>query len=485
MSVMDSQRWSGKILLDDWVAGGAGVSDVVEPASGETLGQLGLADVADVRRAAARAKQAQRDWAATRPSERAAILRRAGQLWLDDQGELRDWLVRETGSTQAKAGFELSMAAQICFTAAGLLSQSRGEFLPTDSERWSFSRRLPAGVVTVIAPFNVPLLLAIRSVAPALALGNAVLLKPDPRTAVSGGVALARVFQEAGLPAGLLQLLPGGAEVGEATVSAPEVSVVSFTGSTSAGRAVGRLAAGELKRVHLELGGKNSLLILPGAELGKAVSAAAFGSYFHQGQICMSTGRHLVHESDYESYLARLVETAKNLTVGDPYREDVAVGPIIDQRQFGRIDSIVQDAVAAGARLETGGAARGLFYRPTVLSGLSVENPAWQQEIFGPVAPVLSYRTIDEAIQLINDTEYGLSVGILGDLGQALHIADRVESGKVHINEQTVDDEPYAPFGGVKDSGNGARFGGTLANIEAFTETQWVTVRSEIAEYPY
>lgn len=485
MGIMDAQTWTGKILLHDWVDGSAGTAEVIEPATGACLGTVGLAAVGDIHRAASRAAAAQRVWATSAPAERAAVLRRAGEIWLSDQGELRDWLVREAGSTRQKADFEIGMAAEICFTAAGLTAQAQGEFLATGADRWSFSRRLPAGVVSVIAPFNFPLLLAIRSVAPALALGNSVLLKPDPRTCVSGGVSLARVFQEAGLPAGLLQLLPGGVAAGEAVVAAAEVSVVSFTGSTAAGRKVGQQAASALKRVHLELGGKNSLLLLPGADLPKALSAAAFGSYFHQGQICMATGRHLVPEPMYEQYVDGLAKKAQSLQVGDPFSTEAIVGPIIDQRQLGRIDSIVQQAVAAGATVLAGGTFHDLFYQPTVLADLTPTNPAWQQEIFGPVAPVMAYRTLEEAVQLINDTEYGLSVGILGEVSVAMRVADQVQSGKVHINGQTVDDEPYAPFGGVKDSGNGSRFGGTAANVEAFTETQWVTVRPEITDYPY
>lgn len=485
MNIMDPDIWSGKILLHEWVEGSAGTLDVREPATGAVLGTAGFASGDDAIKAATTAAAAQAAWASSKPAERAAVLRRAGEIWQSDDGELGDWLIREAGSTRAKADFEIGMAAEICFAAAALCTYPHGEFLPTNQDRWSFSRRLPAGVVSVIAPFNVPLLLAIRSVAPALALGNAVLLKPDPRTCVSGGVALARVFQEAGLPAGVLQMLPGGAAVGEAVVSAEEVSVVSFTGSTPAGRLVGQAAARALKRVHLELGGKNSLLVLPGADLPKALSAAAFGSYFHQGQVCMSTGRHLVHESRYEEYVDGLIAKAQNLVLGDPFVIDAQLGPIIDSVQLGRIDAVVQEAVAAGAQLRTGGSYQDLFYQPTVLTNLDATNPAWRQEIFGPVAPVLPYRDLDEAVHLINDSEYGLSVGILGEVSAAMTVANQVQSGKVHINEQTVDDEPYAPFGGVKDSGNGARFGGAAANIEAFTETQWVTVRSDIADYPY
>jgi benzaldehyde dehydrogenase (NAD) len=485
MTFLDTSRWDGRIFIDEWTEGAGGTQDVKEPATGAVLGRFGVATATDVRRAAGVAAEAQKDWAAKRPEERAAVLRRAGQLWEEHAEEIHGWIIRETGGIPAKAALETHIAANECYEAASLPSHPAGEVLTSNEDRWSFARRRPAGVVSVIAPFNFPLILSIRSVAPALALGNAVLLKPDPRTVVSGGVVLIRVFEEAGLPAGVLSLLPGGAETGAAVVEAPEVRVVSFTGSTAAGRKVGESAARHLKRAHLELGGNNALIVLPGADVAKAASAGAFGSFMHQGQICMTTGRHLVHESLYEAYVAALSEKAEHLPQGDPAGGTVALGPIIDETQLKRVHSIVEDAVQAGGRLAAGGTHEGLFYRPTVLADLTPDNPAFTEEIFGPVAPVIKFSTTDEAIALVNANDYGLSVGILGDVGEAMWIADRVNSGKVHINEQTVSDEANAPFGGVGASGTGSRLGGATANIEAFTETQWLTMRPEIAPYPF
>ncbi|PWB97659.1 benzaldehyde dehydrogenase [Salinibacterium hongtaonis] len=484
MALLDAEIWNEKLFTGEWVTRSESL-DVTEPATGNLLGRVGIASVDDVFAAAKRAAVAQREWAAKRPEERAAVMRRAGSLWEEHAAEIEEWIVRESGAIPAKAQLETHIAASECFDAAALPNHPLGEVLATGEARWSVSRRLPAGVVSVIAPFNFPLILSIRSVAPALALGNAVLLKPDPRTSVSGGVALARIFEEAGLPAGLLHLLPGGVEVGEAVVSAPEVRIISFTGSTPAGRKVGEAAARHLKRAHLELGGNNALIVLPGADVAKAASAGAFGSFMHQGQICMTSGRHLVHESLYEAYVAALKEKAEHLPIGDPAAGPVAIGPIIDSGQLARIDSIVVDSVAAGARLEAGGTHDGLFYKPTVLSGVERHHRAWAEEIFGPVAPVMSFSTIAEAIEIATDTEFGLSLGILGDVGMAMELADAIPSGIVHINEQTVSDESTAPFGGIGASGTGSRFGGAQANIEAFTETQWLTMRPKIADYPF
>jgi benzaldehyde dehydrogenase (NAD) len=484
MSVLELSVWDGKIYTDGWTTGSDGVVDIVEPATGTVLGRAGMASAEDVYAAATRAARAQKEWAAKRPAERAAVLRRAGQFFEDHAEELNLWIQRETGAIAPKAGLETLVAANECFDAAGLPHHPAGDVLTSDEAHWSFARRVPAGVVGVISPFNFPLILSIRSVAPALALGNAVLLKPDPRTPVSGGVMIMRAFEEAGLPAGVLQLLIGGAATGAALTEAPEVRIVSFTGSTAAGRKVGEACGRNLKRAHLELGGNNALVVLPGADVAQAASAGAFGSFLHQGQVCMTTGRHLVHESLRDEYIEALREKAEHLPVGDPTGQ-VAIGPVIDEKQRDNIDRIVRSAKDAGGSIEAGGTYENLFYAPTVISGIDAQNPAWAEEIFGPVAPVMSFSTIEEAAEIINANEYGLSVGILGEVGEAMKLADLVHSGKVHINEQTVADESNAPFGGVGASGTGSRFGGYAANIEAFTETQWLTMRPDIAPYPF
>lgn len=484
--LMDERIWAGKIFNGEWIPAGGGEFPVLEPATGRHIGMIGHAGVDDVRRAAMQAAQAQASWASTPFSERAAVLRRAGLLLEEQAAEIQSWLIRESGSTGPKAGFELHVAANECYEAAATATQPYGRLLRSEQPRLSFARRLPVGVVSVIAPFNVPLILAIRSVAPALALGNAVLLKPDPRTAVCGGVSIARIFTEAGLPPGLLHVLPGGVETGEAVVTDPHVRVVSFTGSTAAGRAVGELAASHLKRAHLELGGNSALIVLDDVDLDRAVSAGAFGSFFHQGQVCMATSRHLVHESIADAYVERLAATAEHLTVGDGTRADVALGPIIDEHQRDKIHGMVTASVAAGARLAAGGSFEGLFYRPTVLEDVKPGMSVYDNEVFGPVAPVVRFSTLEEAAALARGSEYGLALGILSrDISKALALAEQIPSGLVHINDETVNDEPFAPFGGVGASGTGSRFGSTDWNIDAFTETQWVTIRGDIAPYPF
>ncbi|WP_426566165.1 benzaldehyde dehydrogenase [Angustibacter sp. McL0619] len=486
MTLLDDTSWHGKVFSDGWTTSSGGDAPVREPATGDELARTGIGDAADVDRAVRSAQQAQTGWARTSFEERAAILRAAGRVFEEQVDHLRDWIVRETGGIPPKADLELHIAAQECFEAAALTSQPLGEIIPSAQPRLSLARRRPVGVVGVISPFNFPLILSIRSVAPALALGNAVVLKPDARTSVAGGLLIARAFEEAGLPQGVLHVLPGGAETGAALVEHPGVPVISFTGSTAAGRKVGEAAGRLLKRAHLELGGNSALVVLDDADLDLAVSAGAFGSFMHQGQICMTTGRHLVHESIADEYVGRLVEHAQALPVGDPFREQVALGPLIDAGQRDRVHALVTASVDAGAKVLAGGEFTELFYRPTVLADVTVDTPAYAQEVFGPVAPVMRFATLDEAAALAANTEYGLSLGILSrDVMKAYELAERIPSGIVHINDQTVGDEAVAPFGGVAASGTGSRFGGAAANIDAFTDTQWLTLQAKINPYPF
>jgi benzaldehyde dehydrogenase (NAD) len=485
VTFLKDEAWQGRVYSGGWVTPEGGDAAVIEPATGAELGRTGIASPADVARAARLAAAAQPAWAAVPHTERAAILRRAAAIWEANAPEIEQWVIRESGKIVPAAQFETHVAVGEIYEATTLPSRPYGELLPSEQPRLSFAERVPAGVVGVISPFNFPQILGIRSVAPALALGNAVVLKPDPRTAVCGGVVLARVFEEAGLPDGLLHVLPGGVDAGEAMIADPRVRIISFTGSTAAGRRVGELAARHLKRVHLELGGNSALVILDDADVARAASAGAWGSFLHQGQICMTTGRHLVHEAVYEDYVAAMAEKASHLPVGDPATGQVALGPIIDERQRDKVHALVTASTDAGARLAAGGTYEGLFYQPTVLADVTQETPAYANEVFGPVAPVLRFGTVDEVAAIAANSEYGLSLGILTrDVMRGLDLARRIPSGIVHINDQTVDDEPTVPFGGVLDSGTGTRFGGT-ANLEAFTETRWVTMQGDITPYPF
>ncbi|MDH2443376.1 aldehyde dehydrogenase family protein [Amnibacterium sp. CER49] len=487
MALLDLGARSERLFLaGEWTTGSGVTRDVVCPSDGSSLGTVGLADASDVDRAVRAARRAQPAWAAAPFDERAAVLRRAAALLEANADEYAGLLVGEAGSARGKAAFEVGLVVSELHFAAALALAPTGQVLRTAKPRLSLAQRVPVGVVGVISPFNFPGILSTRSVAPALALGNAVVLKPDPRTAVTGGLFLAELLAQAGLPAGVLSVLPGGAEAGGALVEHPDVRVISFTGSTAAGRRVGEQAGRLLKRAHLELGGNNALVVLDDVDVDAAVSAGAWGSFLHQGQICMTAGRHLVHASVYDRYVDGLAASADRLPVGDPRSDDVALGPIIDAHQRDHVHELVTASVDAGARLAAGGTYDELFYRPTVLAEVRPDHRAFAEEVFGPVAPVLRFESEDELVDVVNRSEYGLSLGILTrDVMRGLSLAERLPSGIVHINDQTVDDESVAPFGGVAASGTGVRFGGFEANAEAFTETRWITAQGSIERYPF
>ncbi len=484
-ATLDAERWSKRVFSGGWTGAAGGAIAVREPATGIALGEVGQADATDIAHAAMRAKAAQADWAAHPLAERAPVFRKAAQFIERNADEIKEWIVRETGSVPAKAAVEVKVTLGELYEAAAMVVQPRGLILPSEPNVTSLARRVPHGVVGVISPFNFPMILSIRAVAPALAVGNAVVLKPDPQTPVSGGMILARAFEEAGLPEGVLHVLPGGPEAGDALVRDPNIAMIAFTGSTSVGRRIGAAAGELLKKVSLELGGKNSLIILDDADLDLAVSNTAWGAFLHQGQICMATGRVLVPAGMAKAFIEKLAEKADHLPVGDPFRAQVALGPLINDRQVARVKEIVEASVASGAGLRAGGTAEGRYFRPTVLDEVGPGMRAFEEEIFGPVAPVTVYHDEDEAVRLANMTDYGLSAGIItGSSARGLELAARLRTGLVHVNDQTVADEPWAPFGGTGASGNGSRHGGP-ANWDEFTQWQWLTMKHAAPLYPF
>lgn len=481
---------AGRTLLDpflrDWRPGSGEPIEDREPATGLHLVTIPGSTTDDVARAAAAAAEAQPAWAETDYQERARILRRAAEVYEAHRAEFGTWTQRETGAVHSKMHHEQNFTIGELHAAATIPYQPYGSLVPTVVRgRLSMLRRVPAGVIGAITPWNSPSVLGMRVVAPALALGNAVVLKPDPQTPVAGGAMFEAIFREAGLPEGVLQVVIGGADVGEAIVTDPHVTRVTFTGSTAAGRRVGELAGRLLKRVSLELGGNNAFVVLDDADIEAAASAGAFASFQFQGQVCFATGRHIVHRSIAAEYVELLAERASRLRLGDPFREEVDLGPIVNQKQVERVDDIVRRSVDGGARLVIGGTHDGLYYRPTVLTDVTTDLPAWTDEIFGPVAPVVVFDTDDEAAALANDSAYGLTGAVYSrSVSRGLALAQRFRTGMVHVNDQTVNDEATIPFGGTGLSGNGSRFGGA-ANWDEFTEWQWITVRDDPKSFPF
>ena len=485
-TLLDGVDWTGKIFSGRWTSSAGGTVEDVEPATGKVLGEVGVATPADVSSSCAAAAVAQKNWDRLVHAERAKVLLEAAGLLREHHEECAGWIMRECGGTRAKAEAELADAQQRLLRAAAMTGEPFGQVVPSGFPgRWSVAQRVPLGVVGVISPFNFPLILSMRSVAPALAAGNSVVLKPDARTPVSGGFLIARALEEAGLPEGVLHVLPGpGAETGAALVEDPHVAMISFTGSTPVGRTIGEACGRLLKKAVLELGGNNPFVVLDDADVAVAASAGTWGSFFHQGQICMATGRHIVHRSIAPAYVEALTETAARLRVGDPMAGDPDLGPIIDQGQLRHIDALVRRSMQQGARATTGADYQDLFYRPTVMADVGPGTPVYDEEIFGPVAAVTTFSDDEEAIQLANDSEFGLKAAVhSGSFDHAVDVGRRLVAGAVHINDSTVNDEAVAPFPAVKASGNLGAFGGP-ANVEEFTRWQWTTARDRQVPMP-
>lgn len=480
-----SQEMSGAVYLGAFEPAAGGKVAVLDKASQEAIFEGASSHASDVAQAAKTAKAAQGAWAALPPTARGDVLRRFADLCEQYVEEISQWIVRETGSIPPKGPFEVMTSAREAIEIAALTGQPVGHILSSSLTRASYARRVPLGVVGVITPWNAPFVLAARAVLPALAMGNAVVLKPDLQTPVCGGYAIAKLFEMAGVPKGVLCVVPGGPEAGEALTLDPNVNMISFTGSTRAGRKVAENAGKTLKKVALELGGKNSTLVFEDADLDAVTSATAFGSFFHQGQICFAIGRHLVHESIAKAYGEKLAQRARNLHVGDPHKSRVHLGPVINERQAARVEDLLAASIAAGARVTTGGTRDGLFFQPTVLEGVHPGMPVYHEETFGPVASILTFRTEEQAIALANDTEYGLVASIFSsDQARAMRVAAQLETGIVHINDQTIHHEVFAPIGGMGASGNGARSGGPSI-MDEFSQWQWITVNEKVPPYPF
>lgn len=458
------------------------------PFNGERLLEMPLASVADLDDAYQAAQRAQTDWAALHPTQRSAQLEKLAQVIQDRSEEIIDWLIRESGSTRIKAGMEWQFTLNLVRECATLPMQVEGRILSSYKPgEQSFVFREPLGVVGVISPWNFPLYLSMRSVVPALALGNTVVLKPASDTAVTGGLLIAHLFEEAGFPAGALNVVVGaGSEIGDVFVEHPIPSLISFTGSTDVGRNVGRIAIGgkHIKRVALELGGNAPLVVLDDADIEIAAHAAVVGRFLHQGQICMSVNRVIVDRSLYADFAALVVERVRNLKTGDPAKPDTVIGPMVNQSQLDGLLGKIDAAERAGLKQLCGGQAQGLVLPAHVFGEVGPEQALARDETFGPLLPLMIAHNQAHALELANASEYGLSSAVFTrDMARGLSFARGIVAGMTHINDITVDDQPNAPFGGEKNSGLG-RFNGHYA-LDEFTRAHWVTWQAGSHRYPF
>jgi vanillin dehydrogenase len=476
------------LIGGQWTEASSGGSfERTNPYTGEPAGTAAAAKREDARAAADAAAEAFPEWSASPPSERRELLQKAAALLTERTEGIAAKVTEETGGTFGWGMFNCELAAGMLGEAAAQTTAVKGEVIPSDVPGLlAMGVRQAAGVVASIAPWNAPVILGARAVASPLAYGNTVVLKASeicPQTHAE----IARALDDAGLPPGAINLVThdrdDGRHVIDELIVHPAVRRVSFTGSTRVGRRVAENAARHLKRVLLELGGKAPMVVLADADLDEAVAAAKFGAFMHQGQICMSTERIVADRSVSADFAAKLSAKARALRVGDPGDPQTEIGPMINRSAVERVAGLVEDAVAHGAEVLSGGEPDGALFPPTVLARVTPKMRVYSEESFGPVVGIVEVDGPDEAVRVANDTEYGLAAAVFGrHVPTALDVARRIESGICHVNGSTVHDEAQMPFGGVKASGWG-RFGGTAA-LEEFTELRWMTVQHGSRPYP-
>jgi len=478
------------LLIDgkDVAAAGGATYDRHDPISGAVATRAAAASVADANAAADAAAAAFSAWAATSPNQRRALLLNAAEKLEARTDAFIQAMSAETGSTAPWAGFNVMLAAGMLREAASMTTQIGGEVIPSDKPGcFAMAIRQPAGVVLGIAPWNAPVILGVRAIAMPLACGNTVVLKAS-ETCPATHRLIAEALLEAGIPKGVINVVtnaPADApKIVEALIAHPAVRRVNFTGSTKIGRVIAGLAAQHLKPVLLELGGKAPQVILDDADLDHAVNAAAFGAFMNQGQICMSTERIIVDEKVADAFVAKFAAKAKALPAGDPRKGNVVLGSCVSREAVEKVQDLIKDAVAKGAKVVAGGKAEGTIMNATVVDHVKPGMRIYSEESFGPVVSVIRVKGDAAAVASANDTEYGLSSSVFSkDTRRAMAAAMRIQAGMCHINGPTVSDEAQMPFGGTKASGYG-RFGGKAA-INEFTELRWITIEDGAQHYPF
>ncbi|MEW2293687.1 aldehyde dehydrogenase family protein [Streptomyces sp. NPDC006743] len=467
---------------------GTGSWDIIDfdPYDDEKLASITIATADEVDEAYRAAARAQKQWAATNPYARRAVFEKALRLVEEREQEITEVIIAELGGTHLKAAFELHLVKEFLRESVHLALAPEGRILPSPSDgKENRVYRVPVGVVGVISPFNFPFLLSVKSVAPALALGNGVVLKPHQNTPVAGGTLVAKIFEDAGLPGGLLNVVVTDiAEIGDAFIEHPIPKLISFTGSDKVGRHVATVCAAHFKRTILELGGNSAIVVLDDADLDYAVDAAVFSRYVHQGQVCMAANRVLVDRSIADAFTEKFVAKVKSLKVGDPRDPQTVIGPVINSAQANAVSGVVEQALAEGATALVRGTTTDNLVAPSVLTDVPAGSALLQQEVFGPVAFLIPFDGEEEAVRIVNDTPYGLSGAVhTGDIERGVAFAKRIDTGMFHVNDGTVHDEPLVPFGGEKHSGIGRLNGETT--VDAFTTVKWISVQHGRSGFPF
>ena len=452
--------------------------DDLNPSDDSLWARIPDAGTSETRAAIDAAQTAFAGWSGLKFQERADYMLKIADVIEHRADDFISAAQNEGGGWYGKGAYEVKALSEIFKSASAACYAPIGEVLPSLNGKTSQAVRVPIGVVSVFSPWNFPGILSARPFSFILAAGNTVVLKPSEETPYMGGIFFGEVMEEAGLPPGVFNVVTCSrenvAEVGDELIDSPVVKGVAFTGSTAVGRRIAAKCGAHLKKACIELGGKDSLLVLEDADMERATSAASFGAFLHQGQVCMSVEKVLVQEKVYDEFLQVFVERASKLKTGNVVEKSNVIGPLINNRQAENVKRQIDEAVAKGAQIALGGTVKGRFVEPTIITHVTPDMDIWRNETFGPVAVVVPFCSDSEAIAMNNDTEYGLSSGIItADEARAMKIAEHLETGMCHVNCATINDEAHAPFGGAKASGLG-RYGGRWS-FESFTETRWIT----------
>ncbi|MFD5817480.1 aldehyde dehydrogenase family protein [Streptomyces sp. NPDC127038] len=467
---------------------GTGSWDIIDfnPYDGEKLASITIATVEEVDDAYRAAERAQKKWGATNAYARRAVFEKALAVIDEREEEITEVIIAELGGTRLKAAFELHLVREFLRESVQLSLRPEGKIIPSPGDgKENRLYRVPVGVVGVISPFNFPFLLSVKSVAPALALGNGVVLKPHQNTPIVGGSLVAKIFEEAGLPGGLLNVvITDIAEIGDAFIEHPVPKVISFTGSDKVGRHVATVCAANFKRSVLELGGNSALVVLEDADIDYAVDAAVFSRFVHQGQVCMAANRVLVDRSVEAEFTEKFVAKVRTLKTGDPKDPATVIGPVINSSQADALSAVVEQAIAEGATALLHGTTTDNLVEPSVLTGVPADSDLLRQEVFGPVVFLVPFDGEEEAVRIVNDTPYGLSGAVhTADIERGVNFAKQIDTGMFHVNDGTVHDEPLVPFGGEKHSGIGRLNGETT--VDSFTTTKWISVQHGRSRFPF
>jgi acyl-CoA reductase-like NAD-dependent aldehyde dehydrogenase len=487
-SAVKYPKWNKISVGGEWREGASErTTKVTNKFSDEVIAEIKLANKQDISDAYEAARKAQLEWAKVPAEEKAVMMEKVAALLAERQQEVVDMLVEESGSSQLKATVEVGASVGDLKEAAKYpFMMMKPEIHPSGVPgKENRVYRNPAGTVAAISPWNWPFYLSIRVVAPAIACGNAIVLKADSQTPITGGLMIAKLFEDAGFPKGLISVVVYDvAEIGDYFIAHPVPSVVSFTGSTAAGVKIAEIAGKNLKKVALELGGNNAMIVLDDADVDAAVASAVFGKFMHQGQICIATNRILVDRKIYPEFVSKFKAATLKVKAGNPAESDTVIGPMINKAAIDRVLGLISKTLSEGATLEHEGKVVGNVIEPYILTDVTNDMSIARNEIFGPVAAIMPVDNEEEAIRIANDSDFGLSGAVhSGSTERGVNVAQQIMTGMIHVNDQTVNVESHMPFGGVKSSGLG-RYCGNWA-LDEFTSVKWISVQNEARQYPF